>query len=79
MIAAARPRFNLCAACVRARGLERGDTFEQVCPTPDTFTSVGKCDDCGVNDAELETWRRIDAPPPTQPQISSDDRAVVKR
>lgn len=73
MIATDRPRFNLCARCVLARGLERGEDFARV--LVDVAIS-GCCDDCGAS-AELEAWRRLDVPPPasTIPVLPPDDDA----
>jgi hypothetical protein len=73
MIATDRPRFYICAACVAARGLESGDKpFARIATD---ITTKGKCDDCGVNFAELEAWRPLRVPPPvaTLPMLSHLD------
>jgi len=55
-----RPRFNLCGACVRARGLQHAGAFARVA---EDMTITGPCDDCAAV-ANLEAWRRLDIPPP---------------
>lgn len=62
MIATDRPRANYCAACVRARGLQHDPNVARVAEDAEIR---GRCDDCGANDAILEAWRRLDAPPPS--------------
>lgn len=73
MIATDRPRFNLCSACVLARGFERGEDIVRV--LVDVAIS-GVCDDCGAS-ADLEAWRRLDVPPPASTipvlPLDSDD------
>lgn len=73
MTPADRPRQYLCGACVRARGLERGDAHERVVFT---LSVSGQCDDCRVSSVPLEVWRRKDVPPPdsTLPALPATER-----
>lgn len=72
MVTTDRPRANYCAACVRMRSLGRDPRFARVAEDAEIR---GRCDDCGVNDAVLEAWRRVDVPPPvsTRPCLSHPD------
>ncbi len=51
--------MKICAACVRARGLQAGVTSGgvRVDRVVDAAVEVGRCEDCGVSNAVLETWR----------------------
>lgn len=72
MIATDRPRLNLCAACVTARGIENDARFVRVAVD---VSIRGACDDCAACE-DLEAWRPIDVPEPAPTVPVLEDRKI---